>query len=463
MRHAALLALAALPSLAAVACGGSPVNPLDPQAVDLSGSYVLTTGTVVQTPDTYPGPTPPNGITSPSSSKRFRLDLRRTSPGAYDAVITPEWGVSAPMTVTGSEGKLVLTGEANLSGGGNFGGVSDRWQTIVLDLDGNGLSGNVSLSGDEMVFQGDVGWNYKISASATSVRDKIAPELRFVGGGTANGKYLPWDKLRVQASEPVEASALKAGVTAGVGSTNAVFAADAPAEGTAWAGSVALTGGFDGFDVPGGMGTISLLPVPDRAGNIGPNVTDGKAQVFEVVELGAPQIAIDFDGKTNWAPATWGKAAVVQGADCESGAGCATFGLLQQSYCSGTADGLAARLTGPGAKKLAFRYRVHLEPKYGGGGTSMFTNATVMRVDLARAGAAASNTTVGMPPLTETGTPEKPTYDSGWVDGSLPLPAGGATLGFALRATELYSYGCGGGPAPAPVDVSVWVDSLRME
>jgi hypothetical protein len=461
MRHFGILAaFAPIVLSAAVGCGGGSPNPLDPQAVDLSGSYVVTTGAVTQTRTGNGGPNPPSGITSPSTSKRFRLDLRRTN-GGYEAVLTPEWGVPTPMTVSGAKGQLILTGEANLSGSGGSANVSDRWQTITIPVTSDGLANGISFVGDEMVFEGDVGWNYDVSTTANVAADTIPPELRVVGRGTADGKYLPWDKLAVQASEPIEGVSFQGAVSATVGTKSAVFAPDAPAAGAEWAGSVGVTGQWDAFDVPGGTGTWGFLPVKDRAGN-SRTATDLKAQIFEVVELGTPQIAIDFDGKSNYGPAVWGKASVVQGADCEGGGGCASLGVFMQSFCSSSTGGLAARLSVAGGKTLAFRYRVHLEPTYGGSGSG-FENATPATLEMARPGAPLATTPLPMPKLTQSGTTQKPIFDSGWVDGAVPLPSGGDTVAFALRSKSLWPYGCGGGPAPAPVDVTVWVDAIRVQ
>lgn len=459
MRRFLLLAPLAF-ALPTVACGSgsSTVNPLE---VNLTGSYELTIGAVARTGTTYPGPTPGN-TTPPSQNAIFRLDLRRSG-NTYEAVVTPTWGTPTPMTVTTASGSLVLTGETNVSGPGQFGGVYDRWQTITIPVDESGLTSGVTLTGDEMVSEGDVGWNYDISAGASVARDHRPPQVKNASGGSAAGKFLPWDRFRVITSEPVDAAKLKTSVQASVGTTNAVFTSPDVGNGTDWAGHVLLEGGFDNFDVPGGAGILTIQPgIPDLAGNAGPPTSEPQKVAFEVAELGAPQIALDFDGKPNTSPALWGKAQIVQGADCEAGGGCATFGVFQQSYCSSSSDGIAARLSGAGAKTLAFRYRVHVEPQFGGS-ENMFTNTTVLSVDLARAGAAKGAANVTMPKLVAGGTKEKPVFDSDWVDGSVAIPSGGANLAFAIRPTSLYPYGCGGGPAPAPVDVTVWIDSLRME
>ncbi len=459
-RHLLLASLLALP---AFACGGSPnVNPLD---VNLSGSYELTAGTVVQKPVYQGGPQPVNAP-SPSNGKRFRLDLRRSG-GSYEAVVTPEWGNPTSMTVAVASGSLVLTGEANVAGGGNYGGVYDSWTSMTVPVGPDGLGANVSLTGSEMVSEGDVGWMYDVSVGASIVRDKEAPEFKVSSGGTAAGKYLPWDKLRVTASEPVNPERFRTSVHANVKSSNAVFVTrndGANAAAVDWAGHVLLEGGFDNFDAPGGQGLLTIDPgIPDLAGNIGAPAMQPQSAAFEVVELGAPQVEIDFDGKDTFAPALWGNAEIIKGVECEANVGCARLGTFQQMYCASSSDGIAARLTGPGAKKLAFRYRVRLDAKYGGGGVSMYENNPVLNVELARAGAALTKATVPTPKLVSIGTQEQPSFESDWVDASVVLPAGGSTLGFAIRPTSMFPYGCGGGPAPVPMDVTVWVDSLRME
>lgn len=457
------LLLASLLALPAFACGGSPI--VDPLEVNLTGSYELTAGTVVQKPTSYGGPQPVNAP-SPSNGKRFRLDLRRSG-SSYEAVVTPEWGAPSSMAVAVTGGTLVLTGEANVAGPGNYGGVYDRWMSIVVPVGPDGLGANVSLTGDEMVSEGDVGWMYDVSVSASVVRDKEAPEFKVSSGGSAAGKYLPWDKLRVSSSEPVDPSRFRVGVKAHVGSSFAVFATrneGANAAAVDWAGHVLLEGGFDDFDAPGGPGLLTIDPgIPDLAGNIGAPAIQPQSAAFEVVELGAPQIAIDFDGKDTHAPALWGNAEVIKGSECEANVGCVRLGTFQQMYCASSSDGIASRLTGAGAKKLAFRYRVRLDAKYGGGGTSMYENSPVLNVELARSGAALANATVPTPKLTSIGTQEQPSFESEWVDATVTLPAGGSTLGFAIRPTSMFPYGCGGGPAPVPMDVTVWVDSLRME
>ncbi|CAN5123845.1 hypothetical protein BH09MYX1_BH09MYX1_52560 [soil metagenome] len=457
------LLLASLIALPAFACGSSPatVNPLE---VDLAGSYELTVGDVTQTTVSNQVPKPV-GTTSPSTGHRFRLDLRRSG-STYDAVITPEFGGPAPMTAAVPDGSLVLTGESTLSGSSNDGNMNHRWLTLVVPVGADGLGANVSLKGQESVFQGDVGWMYDVTSTAGVVRDKRPPSFKLTASGSAAGKYLPWDRLTVFSSEPVAPEKLALGIQASVASTYAVFTSknfgastDASVE---WAGRVLLEGTFDDANVPGGDGFVAIEPgIVDLAGNAGSPTTEPTKLPFTMIELGAPQVEIDFDGKDAMAPAMWGSAATVSGAECEANASCLKLGTFAQTICSDSTDGLAARLTGSGSKTLAFRYRVNVAVKYGGGASS-FDKSQILKIDLARSGAALRTENVPVPKLQNVGTEEMPVFDSQWIDGAVTLPAGGSTVAFAIRPASLSPYGCYG-PALPPVDVTIWVDSLRLE
>ena len=448
--------LFALAPLAAFACGSEPV--VSPLEVPLEGSYDLTIGSsVARTLEGSGGPDPDPNAYSPSAGAHLRLDLRRAN-GGYEAVVTPAYGQAAAMQVAVQHGQIVLSGSVQISAGTSP-NVSDSWKSLTIPVTSTGLSGPVSMTGNESVFEGDVGWMYTTAAGAVVLHDHSAPEFRLASSGSAAGKFMPWDRLVVEASEPVAFSRWSKATQVSVGTSTGVLAAGTIPPGTEWSGATTLVASFDDFAVGGGSGKIVLQPgVPDLAGNASAPSMQPQTLPFEMVELGAVRSSLDFE-KNEVAPALWGNGALVSGAECESGGACARLGTFSTSYCDATEDGIAARLTAPSAKRLAFRLRVHVSAKYEGM-TLDPMGGSVLQAVVARSGAARAEKNVAMPKLVQVGS--NSAWDSGWTDAHVDLPSGAANVAFALRPTSLFPYGCGG-PAPVPADVDVFVDAIHLE
>ena len=450
-------------SLVLFACGGSIGDSnSNIKPVPVEGSFDLTFGAVTPTEQPNGPPIPNPSVTSPSAGAKARLDVAAV-PGGYAAVMTPVWGAPAAMTVVASSSELRLTGEANVSSTGNSQGVSDRWTTIVLPRRADGsLTGQASLVGDENVFEGDVGWMYKVAATATFKVDVTVPDFKLASRGSAGGKYLPWDHVRAMASEPVEASKFLGATSAMVGTGSASFR-DATADfynaaGALWAGSTYLDGTFGVWTFGATDGALTIGPgVPDLAGNARVPDASPQSEKLAMLDVGTPSTGFAFDGKDDTTPGTWGLAAAVTGSACDSG-GCMALGPVQTNQCSQGETGLAGRLK-PGGTLLHLRFRVRAASLYQGG--PVMNMGSLLRVEPVRPGGELKTTDVPTPELIPLKDGDPLDYGSGWIDATAALPPGTGELGFALRVVDS-PYGCGG-PMPAPMKVEVWVDTLRVE
>lgn len=453
-------------SLFLLACGGSIGESPTPQPVPVEGSFDLTFATVTPTEQPNGPPISVPKVTSPSVGAKARLDVRAVS-GGYEAVLTPRWGAPAAMAVVATSAELRLTGEVNVNANANANGgaqgVSDRWTTLVLPRRADGsLTGQASLAGDEDVFEGDVGWMYKVSATASFKQDDTVPDFKLASSGSAAGKYLPWDHVRMMASEPVDAPKFLSSTSAVVGSRTASFR-DATvdfynAAGALWAGSTSLDGAFGSWNFGATTGTLALGPgVPDRAGNARAPDASPQNETLVMLDVGAPASGFAFDGKDDAAPGTWGLAAIASGGACEGG-GCLALGPEETNQCAHEGPGFAGRLK-PGGTSLRLRFRVRAASLYQGG--PVMSIGSLLRVETVRPGGAVKTTDVATPELAPLKDGDPLDYASSWSSATADLPPGSGEVGFAVRLVDA-PYGCGG-PAPAPMKVQVWVDAVHAE
>ncbi|MEO8877067.1 MAG: hypothetical protein ABI461_15855, partial [Polyangiaceae bacterium] len=219
MRTARLFVASLLPFLAA-ACGGNVAssnssnsnqnqNQNNPQTKlpsnTIAGSFDLTFTHVTSTPTFSGGSTPTT--TPPSQGGNARLDV--ASDAVTSVTLTSRWGAPAifPANTTAKQVTLDSTTSdgsvsANFSGQDSSGlNITDRWSTITLGRNASGgFDGTFTATGDEEMFEGDEGFENKLTATGTIALDTTAPEIR--ADKVPTDGFLPWVPTHVQFAEP---------------------------------------------------------------------------------------------------------------------------------------------------------------------------------------------------------------------------------------------------------------------
>lgn len=396
------------------ACGGSTTTSTS--TASIAGSYDVTFSSVAISNTggfwTNPG-------TPALEGGKARLDIQQTSSG-YSAQLAPEWGDAQTFAVTITNDAITLTGEASYTTGSNYGSISDRVESIRLARSGNGLSGSGMVSGHENVFEGDVGGQADLAAKIALAKDTTVPRVRDESPTSAGTAHLPWDRVVVQTSEPLDADGVRARTTlAGKALASGGFATD-------WS---ALAGAK--LRVAGGLS--------DPSGN-----TSADYEVaWNVADIGKPVASATLD------KGTWGKFSTVT-TPCESGS-CLEIGPTETS-CDSIGSGVAARIATQGKTEIVIRYRLRAKPMYG------MPNQESLRVSIARPGEGAK-TTQFHPTMVKTNDPDF-SYASNWGTAIVSVPQADE-IGVAVSVASDYSF-CGG-PSVAPDPYVADIQSITAQ
>jgi hypothetical protein len=244
--------IASLPVLV-LACGGS-IGPIDPGSLHVEGSYDFTTSSFNVDSTNSCCIEPNEG--HPILSQHARLDIQKHGDG-YVAVLTPDFGDPQQMTVSVTSDKVTLTGSsASFSGGGAYQSITDSLDTIVLPIGSDGkLAGTFTGSGQENVFEGDVGWQGDATAAGQIGADTRAPQAQASVISSATSVVLPWDTLYVRSSEPVMDLQKAVSLTAASGNVDAKWTS-----GTANSvvGDVSMTGYRTSWGALPGSATLAV-------------------------------------------------------------------------------------------------------------------------------------------------------------------------------------------------------------
>lgn len=433
----------------------------------LEGSYELHFAAAAVTLS-YSGGGPE--MKSPSLDHRARLDLRKTADG-YEAVFTGRWMTSAVYTVAVSDTALTLTGEGWIGRNESvYSSSTDTWKTITLGRNASGgLSGSFQATGKHFASSGDVAWDGTVAGSGTVAADKTAPEVKSQPSsriGPAD-RLLPWDTLVVKAAEPVARKDVIAATHAKGPSGEKLSLTWLPTEGETWAGATTFKARVDDWAnamKPSGWQFSQAAGIADRVGNIG-----GASDVsLKFLALPGPTRNVDFDTDTVEA-AFWGKAEIIGGglvgSDdplCEKG-GCLKIGPAPFANCGAPRAGMAATLN-RGTGKIAVRYRILADNKYGGDKPYIYGN--MLSMELATPGEPVTTVDVNASTITwkKLDAPiDGHSYASDWMTIRTDAPAGAAPIGIAIAAGgSPNAYSCGGPPLPS-TDLVYLIESVTAE
>jgi hypothetical protein len=435
---------ASLPVLV-LACGGS-IGPVDPGSLHIAGSYDFTTSAFNVDTTNSCCIEPNQG--HPILTQHARLDIQKTSAG-FVAVLTPDFGDPQEMSVVVTSDKVTLTGSsASFSGGGAFQSVTDSLDTIVLPIGNDGkLAGTYTGSGQENVFEGDVGWQGNATAAGAIGADTRAPQAQASVLSSATSVVLPWDTLYVRSSEPVMDLQKSVSLTTASGNVDAKWTSGAA---NSVVGDVSMTGNRTTW---GSLGPATLA--------VASGLTDPSANA-SATGVATPLTFLDvpkgaaFTGAAP--PAMWGKTQIATGTDaCGTASSCVEIGPLN-GPCTAEAGGLAVRLDATAGKTISVTYRMRVASQYG----QPYFNGAGFSV--ATPGSAAQ--TLSDPNLQATfaqTTDATYNYATDWVTATLPAPASPDEIGLALLPFGNASMYCGGGPAMPPVTMIVDVAAISMK
>jgi len=365
----------------------------------------------------------------------------------YVAYLTPEFGelqkLDAALDLDNQT--LTLTGTVSFNTGGMDQTVNDGLAIIVLPIGSDGkLAGTFTASGQENVFEGDVGWAGDATASGVIGPDVRAPQIRASAIASATSVLLPWDALNVRASEPV---GLQGAATLSTASGDADVNWELGTK-TSSLDAVSMMGYRASWSDFSGSATLEV-----GAGLRDPSNNLSSAVATQLTFLDVPK-GVAFSGTTP--PAMWGATQVVTGSDsCGTASSCIEIGPLD-GPCATQPGGLAARLDATSGTTIAVTYRMrvasqYIQPYFGTG------------FDVATPGKAAQpasdpNLTA---PFAQT-TDATYNYATDWVTAKLAVPASGE-VGLALDPFGNASMYCNGGPAMPPVKLIVDVASISVE
>ncbi len=414
-----------------MACGGT-VGPVDPGSLHIEGSYDISVDGFSVTPGPYqPNPPPP---THPAVNAHARLDIRKNA-GQLEAVVTPDFGEPTAMTVAISrDGAVLLSGDLGfVAGTYEYQSTTDRLRAIAMTVGSDGhLTGSWTATGEEDVFEGDVGWNNDATATGSLAGDARAPTTTASPMPSADSQMLPWDGYSVRISEPVDAIALKHAVSLSLGSGGAAMSFSMPTSApTDWAGIVTVSALRTSWDFAS-SGTLQVAGgLVDPSGNA--STSTSKAATYLAVPT-----ATAFGKST--APAMWGAASTTTD-------GFSIGPVL--GPCNAAPAGVAGRFDATSATKLKLVYRVRSVQGYAGGGVGV-TVATPGNV------AVPLSDPQLVPELAPSSDPDYP-FATVWVTAIVALPVTGSDLGFAITAFNDSFSSCGGWGMPngtIVVDVS---------
>lgn len=433
-----------------LACGGS-IGPIDPTTLKIEGSYDFVVGAVTVTPSQQQPQEPPTG--HPAMGQHARLDIRKQG-SSYVAAITPEFSDPQLMTVSiGSDGTVTLQGTVSFSGGSSvsYASTSDELDTISFPIGNDGhLAGSFVATGNENIFEGDVGWMNDASMSGSTAGDARSPQSNASLLPYAQTVVLPWDEIDVRVSEPVDPSALEQSVSltpSNGGTANVAW--NASPSTIDWLGTTSISGYRTSWSDFSGQATLAVAAgLADPSGNVSA-VTATPVQYVDVPNGGS------FTGAAP--PAMWGAAQIANGADsCGTASSCIEIGPIT-GPCSAQPGGVAGRFVTNGTSKVSLVYRIRVTSQYGqpylpGG----------LGVSVATPGQPAQNQGDSslQPQLNATGDSSYP-YASDWTTATLTLPQSGSDVGFAIVPFASGQMYCGGGgPAWEPMTIVVDVASI---
>lgn len=440
------------------------------QGLAVPGSYELVFGKVTAT-SSFPNAIPEPAVQIPSENMRMRFDVRAAASGGLEALITPRFGTPGRVSGTLSGGAYALTGDVVVSAGTGL-LVSDHWSSLRVTAANSGLGSTVTLEGSEMVIQGDIVFNYDLTATAELAQDATAPELTSAPSSRRgpSDALLPWDPISVDVAEPVAGQALEQHASVqfadadrgGQLSPAPVVWRETPNDAaTSWAGIVhgdAFLAFWDRHPaaVAQPFAITVSAGVADPAGHPSARIS----APFAVLDAGAPQPSFLFDDPSAPRPAAWGSVAVIApgtaGSRCEHG-GCLEIGPYRSGFCNGGPNGIAGRVQAP-TGTLGVRYRIFY--------AAATPVGTTFSVEVAHAGSSATVRDIQAPSsdaLQDLGETTGPLHwATPWTTVTValpgPLPPVVIDLGFALSTQDKKQW-CGG-LMPPPVDALVVIDSL---
>lgn len=433
-------------AVCALACGGA-IGPIDPNSLELEGSYDLVVSDVEAHPDPeYPQPpvSPP-----PAVGQHARLDIERRGT-TFEAAITTDYGDAEPFTVSLEGGALTLSGRVSFLGPSTYGSASADLEQLVLPIGAGGkLSGSFTATGAQNLYEGDVGWSSPATASGSFGPDARAPEVLGSVAATAGDAALPWDTLSVRVSEPVADAATLRGALGLVSASGAVTTRwDVATPAFDWLGVTSASGyrmSWSDFHGDAVLGVAGGLANP--SGNLSATASTPTRW------LNVPT-ATAFDAATP--PATWGAAALANTpASCGTASGCIELGPVT-GPCGVASAGLAGRFPASGATKLSITFRVRAASQYG------TPHGTALGVNVATPGSPAQS--LYDPALSpELSATDDATYGwaSDWTTAEVPVPQSGSELGVSITPFGSGSTYCGGGPAIPPVTLVVDVAEVK--
>jgi hypothetical protein len=289
----------------------------------------------------------------------------------------------------------------------------------------------VTGSGQESLFQEQVGWSGALSGVGEFSPDATNPESKpLVEGslGSAAG-LLPWEPLQVRFSEPLRPSEALGRLSLRSGGSSVAVAWGAMKE--AGDGSVSgLVGYRQGWDVEDGA---TALVLKDGFRDPAMNAGVGFEKNFLSVLVPAPKEGFAWgDGQQ----VLWGSAEAASGAECE-GKACLVVGPFEVAPCGVPASGAALRLPAlPAGAKVKLRYRV-FQSQPGGGLMEGASGPALLTVEVARPGKQVSSSELSTPLVDKASTDSLLPYVSSWSTALVPVPEGSGEVGLALRAGGL--------------------------
>jgi hypothetical protein len=446
-RRAMRCLIASLPVLV-LACGGS-IGPIDPASLHIEGSYDFTTSAFVVDTTNSCCIEPNTG--HPILSQHARLDIKKNGAG-YDAVVTPDFGDPQVMALTvAHDGTVTLSGSVTFSGGSSsYASVSDELDALVFQVGSDGhFTGTYSATGQENVFEGDVGWMGKATASGNVASDARAPQVQASVLSSATSVVLPWDALYARMSEPVDAKAFSSAIALSPAKGTSNVSWQLGTSSVDWLGSVSILGYRTSWSDFSGAATLGVA-----GGLVDPSGNASSALSTQLTFVDVPKAAT-FSGATP--PAMWGKSQIATGSDaCGTSSSCVEIGPIQ-GPCTVEAGGIAGRLDANGSK-LSVTFRLRAASQYGQpywGGVAF---------SVASPGVAAQTETDPSLQVQFTQTTD-PTYPwaTDWVTANMDLPKSSSEIGFSLLPFGNASMYCGGGPAMPPVTLVVDVASISIK
>jgi hypothetical protein len=367
-----------------------------------------------------------------------RLDIRKTSTG-YEAIITPDGGHPASVSMTITDTSVHLSGSIVLPPGqcGVFGWT---WTSVTIPRLPDGSLGShptLTASGPNYSYS-DPCCEYVDNIPAPGgpflLRDTTPPRLS-LGTMPTNvppGQLLPWDSIPIGVSEGVPASKVLASLSlvevpsaSPVGGISWNVSAS-PVE-LAWDAIVRVEAVASSWDAVAGkkVQVVAAPGVPDLAGNLS---SASRLSAVTFADVGPPRARFDLDAPA--VLATWGTARLAAAgtpdADvCEAG-GCALVGPF------GGYDGIAGRLATSGAvSEVHIRFRLLSVSEVVPGSSAP---PWMPLVEVVRPGQASVVQALPVGPMHVSTSPSLLSWASDWATAVITVPSAspGAEIGFRL-------------------------------